>query len=81
MVSARSAQLEAEFGRGYGEKNLRRMIRFAEVFPDAEIVASLMRQLTWTHFIDSDSATNLANMVKTSRKLEDASIVGGRGDS
>jgi hypothetical protein len=25
--------------------------QFAEVFPDREIVASLMRQLTWTHFI------------------------------
>jgi len=28
------------------------MIQFAEVFPDREIVASLMRQLTWTHFIE-----------------------------
>jgi len=52
IVSALSAQLEAEFGRGFGEKNLRRMIRFAEVFPRQEIVASLMRQLTWTHFIE-----------------------------
>ncbi len=51
-MSALSAQLEAEFGRGFGEKNLRRMIRFAEVFPRQEIVASLMRQLTWTHFIE-----------------------------
>src|SRR5258708_25483423 len=50
--SALSTQLEAEFGRGFREKNLRRMIRFAEVFPRQEIVASLMRQLTWTHFIE-----------------------------
>jgi len=27
------------------------MIQFASVFPDLKIVASLMRQLTWTHFI------------------------------
>jgi hypothetical protein len=27
------------------------MIQFAEVFPDREIVVSLMRQLTWTHFL------------------------------
>src|SRR5258707_101002 len=27
------------------------MIQFAEVFPDREIVVSLIRQLTWTHFI------------------------------
>ena len=52
IVSALGKQLEAEFGRGFGEKNLRRMIRLAEVFPGWEIVASLMRQLTWTHFIE-----------------------------
>ena len=28
------------------------MIQFVEAFPDAEIVASLMRQLSWTHFIE-----------------------------
>ena len=52
IVAALGRQLETEFGRGFGEKNLRRMIRFAEVFPEPEIVASLMRQLTWTHFIE-----------------------------
>jgi len=52
IVAALGRQLETEFGRGFGEKNLRRMIRFAEVFPELEIVASLMRQLTWTHFVE-----------------------------
>ena len=49
IVVSLSRQLEKEFGRGYAEKNLRRMIQFAEVFPDAAIVASLRRQLgrTW----------------------------------
>src|ERR1022692_3643247 len=51
IVSPLGTQLETEFGRGFGEKNLRRMIRFAEVFPDWSIVASLMRQWTWTHFL------------------------------
>ena len=36
---------------GFEEKNLRRMIQFAEVFPEKEIVVALIRQLTWTHFI------------------------------
>ena len=27
------------------------MVRFAEVFPDQQIVVSLIRQLTWTHII------------------------------
>jgi len=50
IVRALSAQLEVEFGRGFGEKNLRRMVQFAEVFPDREIVATLSRQLGWSHF-------------------------------
>src|SRR6185369_4180303 len=49
IVSALGRQLEQEFGRGFGDKNLRRMIQFAEVFPDRGIVVSLIRQLTWTH--------------------------------
>jgi predicted nuclease of restriction endonuclease-like (RecB) superfamily len=50
IVSALGRQLEMEFGRGFSEKSLRHMMRFAEVFPDESIVSSLMRQLSWTHF-------------------------------
>ena len=50
IVVTVSRQLETEFGRGFSEKNLRRMIQFAEVFPDEAIVAALRRQLGWTHF-------------------------------
>jgi hypothetical protein len=49
IVSALSGQLTAEYG--FSEKNLRRMIQFAEVFPDQQIVVSLTRQLSWTHFV------------------------------
>ncbi len=45
-----SAELTKDFGRGFTDKNLRHMIRFAEVFPDKEIVYALSRQLSWTHF-------------------------------
>ena len=45
-----SHQLVAEFGRGYSEKNLRRMIQFAEAFFDQDIVVTLSRQLSWSHF-------------------------------
>lgn len=51
LVAALGRQLESEFGQGFAEKNLRRMIQFAEVFPDRKIVVSLIRDLTWTHFI------------------------------
>ena len=50
IVSALGTQLTAEFGRGFGPRNLFRMIRFAEVFPDIEIVSALRTQLGWTHF-------------------------------
>jgi predicted nuclease of restriction endonuclease-like (RecB) superfamily len=50
IVSAVGRQLAMEFGRGFGEKNLRRMVQFAEAFADEKIVAALLRQLGWTHF-------------------------------
>ncbi|WP_230627492.1 DUF1016 N-terminal domain-containing protein [Methanosarcina barkeri] len=50
IVISLGRELTAEFGRGFEEKNLRRMIQFAEAFPDEEIIAALRRQLSWTHF-------------------------------
>jgi predicted nuclease of restriction endonuclease-like (RecB) superfamily len=50
IVSALGRQLSAEFGRGFDEKSLRHMLRFAEAFSDERIVSALRRQLTWTHF-------------------------------
>lgn len=50
IVSALGRQLSAEFGRGFDEKSLRHMLRFAEAFPDEKIVSALRRELTWTHF-------------------------------
>ncbi len=49
IVSSLAKQLEAEYGRGFSGKSLRHMLRFAEVFPDVEIVSALRRQLSWTH--------------------------------
>jgi DNA-binding SARP family transcriptional activator len=42
---------ELIYGNNYEEKNLRRMMQFAQVFDDESIVVSLIRQLSWTHFI------------------------------
>jgi len=50
IVASLGRELVAEYGNGFSEKNLRRMIQFAEVFPEEKIVAALRRQLTWTHF-------------------------------
>jgi predicted nuclease of restriction endonuclease-like (RecB) superfamily len=51
VVATLGKQLETEFGRGFSLKSLRHMIRFAEVYPDVEIVSSLLRQLSWSHFL------------------------------
>lgn len=50
IVVLLARQLEQEYGRGFSHKNLRHMLRFAEVFPDEAIVSALRRQLSWTHF-------------------------------
>jgi hypothetical protein len=52
IVSTVSRQLAQEFGSGFSRPNLFRMVRFAEVFPDSEIVSTLSRQLTWSHFVE-----------------------------
>lgn len=49
IVLALSRQLETDYGRGFSSKNLRHMLRFAQAFPDADIVSALRRQLSWTH--------------------------------
>lgn len=51
LMNRLGERLAGEFGRGFEAKNLRRMVQFAQAFPEAEIVASLMRQLSWTHFL------------------------------
>jgi hypothetical protein len=52
IVASLGRQLSVEYGKGFEEKNLRRMMRFTEIFPEEQIVASLMRQLSWTHFVE-----------------------------
>jgi predicted nuclease of restriction endonuclease-like (RecB) superfamily len=52
IVATLSRQLTREFGSGFTEKSLRRMIQFAEVFSDERIVATLSRQLGWSHFVE-----------------------------
>ena len=50
IIFTLSQQLTEKYGNSFSEKNIRRMIQFAVVFPDEQIVASAMRQLSWTHF-------------------------------
>jgi predicted nuclease of restriction endonuclease-like (RecB) superfamily len=44
-------QLSLEYGRGYGKINLSRMLKFSRLFPAREIVSTLSKQLSWSHFV------------------------------
>lgn len=51
IVATVSRQLVLEYGRGFSYAGLNWMVQFSVRFPEREIVASLMRQLTWSHFL------------------------------
>ena len=50
IVATLSQELAKEYGSGFSYSALTRMVRFAEAFPDTQIVATLSRQLSWSHF-------------------------------
>jgi predicted nuclease of restriction endonuclease-like (RecB) superfamily len=49
VLAELSAQLTEEYGNGWSRKQLLHCVRFATVFPEAEIVSTLWRQLSWSH--------------------------------
>ncbi len=51
IVVTLSRELVEKFGKNYEEKNLRRMIQFAEKYTDFEKVVTLSRHLSWSHFL------------------------------
>lgn len=51
VVATLWRQLQSEYGATFSEKNLRRMMQFASIFPDEKIVVSLIRHLSWTHIL------------------------------
>lgn len=52
IVATLSQQLTEKYGNSFERTKMTRMIKFAELFPDAEIVATLSQQLSWSHFIE-----------------------------
>jgi predicted nuclease of restriction endonuclease-like (RecB) superfamily len=52
IVAQVATQLQEEYcSKGFEERNIRRMMQFATVFPDKQIVSPLVSQLSWTHFL------------------------------
>ena len=52
IVSQLATQLSEKYGRAFEARNLRRMMQFAEQFPNFEIVSQAATQLSWAHFIE-----------------------------
>ncbi len=51
VVVSLANELVVLYGKSFEAKNLRRMMQFAECFPDVQIVVPLARQLSWSHFL------------------------------
>ncbi len=51
IVVTVSRQLVFNYGKNFEEKNLRRMLQFAEQFKEFENVVTMSRQLSWSHIL------------------------------
>jgi predicted nuclease of restriction endonuclease-like (RecB) superfamily len=49
IISTLSRQLELEYGNGWSKRHLHHCVRFAEIYPDINIVHTLCTQLSWSH--------------------------------
>lgn len=53
IVSQLATKLQEQYGkRGFQERNIRRMMQFAQDFQDYQIVSELATKLSWSHFIE-----------------------------
>ena len=52
VIPSISAQLTERYGKSFQLRNLRRMMQFAEVFQELEIVSTASTQLSWSHFVE-----------------------------
>jgi len=52
IVKQLSVLLTSCYGRGFNRSALFRMVRFFKYFPDEQIVATLSRLLSWSHFVE-----------------------------
>jgi predicted nuclease of restriction endonuclease-like (RecB) superfamily len=52
IFSTLSGKLSTDYGRGFSQQNLFRMSQLAEVFADEQIIYTLSRELSWSHFVE-----------------------------
>ena len=52
IVSQVATQLQEEYGaKGFELRSIQRMMQFAQIFPDFQIVSPLVSKLSWSHFL------------------------------
>ena len=69
IVVTLSRQLVEQYGNNYEEKNLRRMLQFNDILDNYEIVVTLSRQLTWSHFLALFPIKKKEALMKALKKL------------
>jgi len=52
ILTALSSKLVEAYGQSFSERNVYRMMEFAECFTDPEILTALSSKLSWSHFIE-----------------------------
>jgi DUF1016 N-terminal domain len=52
IVEALARKLSQEYGNGFSQSNLFRMMRFYERFADESILATVSPKLSWSHFVE-----------------------------
>ena len=52
VIDTISSSLKVQYGEGYSPSNISRMTKFAKLYPDKQIVATLSQQLSWSHIIE-----------------------------
>lgn len=52
IVDRLAQKLSQDYGNGFSGRNLLRMMRFYEEFPDEQILTTLSSKLSWSHFVE-----------------------------
>ena len=52
VIGNLARDLTNTFGKGWGKKQLHHCLRFTGAFPELQIVSTLSRQLSWSHFLE-----------------------------
>ncbi len=52
IIQSLAILLSNQYGRGYSYRNLYRMVKFYELFPDTSILTTLSSKLGWSHIVE-----------------------------